>query len=348
MGGEPDLVRTPAADVPHVQDYLSTVSPTPLVLVTSRSFSSGDLDLTGELEAADARILTGPSTHDLDVLRPLLAEATAWIAGTGPVTAAHLDAAPALQIIARYGVGVEALDLDAAAQRGVLVTNTPGANTGAVADHAVALVLAALRDVPAGDRGVRAGRWAVHRTREMGGLSVGIVGLGRIGRAVAARLSGFGSTLLGFDPWVPAADLEALGVEGVDLDTLARRSDVISLHAPGEKVVVDRPFLDLVRPDLLLVNTARATLVDEPALADALRAGRLGRYASDVLGSEAGQHANPLLADDLLDRTLFTPHCAAQTVEAVDGMGRGAVDAVLAHLRGERPPNLVRPPGATR
>ena len=321
--------------------------PSPVVvLVTSRSFSSGDLDLAGELHAAGCELVTGPSDHDLDALRPLLASATYWIAGTGPVTAAHLDAAPHLRLVARYGVGVEAVDLAAAAERDVLVTNTPGANTGAVADHAVALMLAALRDVPTGDRGVRAGRWTVRRTRQLGGLTVGIVGLGRIGREVAARLSGFGSTLLGFDPWAPEDALVRLGVRRVELDDLVQQSDVITLHAPGEQVVVDARFLGLTKPDLVLVNTARATLVDEAALADALRASRLRTYAADVLGSEAGSHDNPLLADDLLDRTLFTPHAGAQTVEAVDGMGRGAVDAVLAHLRGEQPPNLVPPPAA--
>jgi D-3-phosphoglycerate dehydrogenase / 2-oxoglutarate reductase len=321
--------------------------PSPVVvLVTSRSFSSGDLDLAGELHAAGCELVTGPSDHDLATLRPLLASATCWIAGTGPVTAAHLDAAPHLQLVARYGVGVEAVDLAAAAARGVLVTNTPGANTGAVADHAVALVLAALRDVPAGDRGVRAGRWAVRRTRQLGGLTVGIVGMGRIGREVASRLSGFGSTLLGYDPWAPDEALARLGVRRTELDDLVRQSDVITLHAPGEQVVVDTRFLGLTKPDLVLVNTARATLVDEAALADALRASRLRTYAADVLGSEAGSHDNPLLADDLLDRTLFTPHAGAQTVEAVDGMGRGAVEAVLAHLRGEQPPNLVPPPAA--
>ena len=153
--------------------------PPAVVLVTSRSFSSGDLDLAGELTEAGCEIVTGPSDHDLEMLRPLLASATAWVAGAGPVTADHLDAAPKLQIVARYGVGVEAVDLAAAAERGILVTNTPGANSGAVADHAVALILAALRDVAAGDRGVRAGRWAVRRTRQLGQLTVGIVGLGR-------------------------------------------------------------------------------------------------------------------------------------------------------------------------
>lgn len=323
------------------------VPPPVVVLVTSRSFSSGDLDLATELTEAGCTIVTGPSDHDLDALRPLLADAAAWIAGTGPVTAAHLDAAPQLRLVARYGVGVDAVDLDAAAERSVLVTNTPGANTGAVADHAVALMLAALRDVGPGDRGVRAGRWAVRRTRQLGGLTVGIVGLGRIGREVAARLRGFGSTVLGHDPWVPEEVLRPLAVQPVDLDELARRSDLITLHAPGEQVVVGARFLGLTKPGLVLVNTARATLVDEAAVADALRANRLRTYAADVLGTEAGAADNPLLADDLLDRTLFTPHAAAQTVEAVDAMGRGAVDAVLAHLRGEAPPNLVPPPART-
>ncbi len=320
-----------------------TTRPT-IVLVTSRSFSSGDLDLAGELTEAGCQIITGPSDHNLKVLRPQLASATAWVAGAGPVTADHLAAAPNLQIVARYGVGVDAVDLAAAAERGLLVTNTPGANSGAVADHAVTLILAALRDVAAGDRGVRAGRWAVRRTRQLGELAVGIVGLGRIGREVASRLNGFGSTLLGYDPWVSPAELDRLGIERIGLDALARRSDVVTLHAPGEAVLVDAAWLGLTRSHLVLVNTARAGLVDEAAVAGALRAGRLRTYATDVLGSEAGSHGNPLLADDLVDHTLFTPHAAAQTVEAVDQMGRGAVDAVLAHLRGEQPPNLVELP----
>jgi len=317
------------------------------VLVTSRSFSSGDLDLAGELAEAGCRVVTGPSDHDLDALAPLLAGATAWIAGTGPVTAAHLDAAPQLQIVARYGVGVDAVDLAAAAERGVLVTNTPGANTGAVADHTLALMLAALRDVAIGDRAVRAGDWSAHRTRELGGLTVGIVGMGRIGREVAARLRGFGSTLLGYDPWVDSETLEADGVQKVELDELARRSDVITLHTPGEDVVVDARLLSLTKPQAILVNTARAVLVDEEALARALRQERLRTYATDVLGTEVGSHDNPMLEPDLVDCTLFSPHAGAQTVEAVDAMGRGAVDAVLAHLLGESPANLVPLPDRT-
>jgi D-3-phosphoglycerate dehydrogenase / 2-oxoglutarate reductase len=324
----------------------STTEP-PVVLVTSRSFSSGDLDLAGELTAAGCRLVSGPPDHDLDALRDVLATAVAWIAGTGPVSADHLDAARRLRLVARYGVGVEAVDLVAAADRGIHVTNTPGANSGAVADHAVALMLAALRHVTAGDRAVRSGDWGVHRGRELGSLTVGIVGLGRIGRGVATRLRGFGTTLLGYDPYVDAEALE-LGIEGVELSGLAARADVITLHLPGEAVVVDAAFLDQLEPGAIVVNTARASLVDEAAVASALRADRLSGFAADVLGSEAGAIESPLLAPDLADRTVLTPHTAAQTVEAVDGMGRGSVDAVLAVLRDEHPPNLVSAPEGER
>ncbi len=319
-----------------------------VVLVTSRSFSSGDVDARGQLEAAGVRIRVGPADHAIETLRPLLGDVTAWIAGTGPVTADHLDAAPRLRLVARYGVGVESVDLVAAAHRDVWVTNTPGANSSAVADHALALILAALRSVPAGDRGVRSGDWSVRRTRELGGLTVGIVGAGRIGRGVATRLSGFGSTVLGHDPWVEDDELRALGIEPVTLFDLAARSDVVSLHAPGDDTLVDHQWLAHAKAGVILVNTARARLVDESALAHALASGAVSIYATDTLSTEAGQVAtdglaHPLLHADLRDRTLFTPHSAAQTVEAVDAMSHGTVQAVLSMLRGETPANLVRP-----
>jgi D-3-phosphoglycerate dehydrogenase len=319
------------------------VSPASTVLVTSRSFSSGDVDMYAELEAAGLRVVTGPATHDLAVLGPSLANAIAWIAGTGPVTRDHLDVAPALRLIARYGVGTDAVDLLAAAARGVLVTNTPGANSAAVADHTLALMLAALRRVAPGDREVRSGNWRVVRGHQLGRLTVGIVGFGRVGREVAARLSGFGSPVLAHDPWVADTAVIAAGARPVPLDILAGSSGVISLHRPGEDVLVDETFLLGVKPGLLLVNTARATLVDEQAVAEALRSGLLSGYAADTVAAEVTGDS-PLLASDLADRTVFTPHTAAQTVEAVDAMGRGAVDAVLAVIRGEQPINLIAAP----
>ncbi|UKY54177.1 NAD(P)-dependent oxidoreductase [Streptomyces inhibens] len=322
------------------------MTPPPTVLVTSRSFSSGDLDARGALESAGARVITGPAHHAVDALRPLLAHATAWIAGTGPITADHLDAAPHLRLIARYGVGVDAVDFAAAARRSILVTNTPGANSGAVADHALALMLAALRNVTRGDQRVRAGDWSVNRARELGRLTVGIIGAGRIGRGVAARLAGFGSTVLGHDPWVLDSDLRAAGIEPASLNGIADRCDIVSLHAPGEQPLIDAAWLAAARPGLILVNTARAGLVDEAALAKALDEGKVRVYASDTLSSEAGEATSPLLTEALADRTIFTPHSAAQTVEAVDSMSLGTVSAVLAVLRGDAPANIVPLPSS--
>lgn len=316
----------------------------PIVLVTSRSFSSGDFDANGALAAAGAELVHGPSDHELSVLRPALDEASAWIAGTGPITSSHLAAAHQLRLIARYGVGVDAVDLSAAARSHIMVTNTPGANSGAVADHAVALMLAALRQVTLGDRRVRTGDFRVERTRQLGGLTVGIVGVGRIGREVAVRLTGFGCALVGYDRWVPPAELQAVGIEPVTMEQLAERSDVVTLHAPGEGSVIDAFWLQQAKPGVILVNTARASLVDERAVAAALADHIVRVYAADTLSTEATNAQNPLLDETLSAQTIFTPHWAAQTVEAVDNMGRGAVDAVLAMMRGDQPLNLVAAP----
>ncbi|GAA3767596.1 phosphoglycerate dehydrogenase [Plantactinospora mayteni] len=316
------------------------------VLVTSRSFSSGSRDLLGELRAAGLMVVRGPADHRLDALRPLLVGAVGWIAGTAPVTEEHLAAAPRLAILARYGVGVDAVDLTSAAAHGVVVTNTPGANTEAVADLTVGLLLAVLRGIPTGDRRVRAGEWSVSRGRELGSLTVGIVGYGRIGRAVGERLRGFGATLLAYDPMLDAEAIRAAGAEPADLAELPSRCTVVSLHAPGGgRPLVDAEWLAGARDGLILVNSARADLVDEPALAAALRTGRVAGYAADTLATESTGAGSPLLADALADRVVLTPHVGAQTVEAIDRMGSLAVADLLAVLGGGVPKHPVRTTG---
>ncbi|MCP2163874.1 NAD(P)-dependent oxidoreductase [Goodfellowiella coeruleoviolacea] len=315
----------------------------PVVVVTSRSFGSGSLACEQQLTDAGLRVVRGSTTHELAELAPVLAEAVAWIAGTAPVTDAHLAAAPRLRVLARYGVGVDSVDLTAAARRGITVTNTPAANSDAVADLAIALLLAALRGVPAGDRAVRAGSWQPRRGRELGRLTLGVVGLGRIGRGVVRRAAGFGTRLLGCDPYLDPVVYEVLGVRPASLAEVAEQADAVSLHAPGGTRIVDEDWLARVRPGLIVVNTARADLVDEHAVAAALRDGRLAAYAADTLAGEAAGAGSPLLAADLSDRVVLTPHLGAQTVEAVDRMGQGAVRAVLDVLAGRRPDNVVTP-----
>jgi D-3-phosphoglycerate dehydrogenase / 2-oxoglutarate reductase len=317
------------------------------VLVTTRTFGTGTADPAGLLHGSGLRVCSGDPGHRLDLLRDSLAEAVAWIAGAAPIRAEHLAAAPRLRVIARYGVGVDGVDLAAAAGRHVIVTNTPGANTAAVADFAVALMLAALRHVMEAAQAVRGGSWRDEywRGRELGELTVGLVGFGAVGQATAARLTGFGPRLLAHDPYVPPAELRRLGVHPVaDLGMLAAGCDVVSLHAPGGRVLVDERFLARLPEEAVLVNTARGDLIDEDAVAAALHGGRLGAYATDVLAAE------PALTSPLLEapHVLITPHIAAQSNRAVDRMGMGAAEEVLRVLAGEPALHPVVAPGGSR
>lgn len=315
------------------------------VVVTARSFGSGDADTVGLLEGSGLEVVRADPHHDLDSMRDALSDAAAWISGASPVTEAHLAAAPNLKVVSRYGTGFDAVDLAAAEKRGVAVTNTPGANVQAVADHAVGLMLAALRHLVAGDRAVKGGSWPMLRGRELGSLTVGVAGFGNIGRAVAARLiGGFGSRVIAFDPYVePDLIRELSGDEPApDLADLASRADLLSLHIPGGAgPVVDAALLEKTKPGAVLVNTARGDLLDEEAVAAALRGGRLAAFATDVLASE------PASAGPLLDspNTIITPHIAAQTTEAIDNMGLWSSQDVIRVLSGEQPRYPVAFPG---
>lgn len=209
-------------------------------VVASRSFSTGHVDATAVLAAAGPRVVTGPPDHALSDLAALLADAVVWIAGVGPITGDHLAAAPGLRVIARYGVGVDAVDLAAAAARGVVVTNTPGANIGAVADHTIALLLAALRGITMGDQAVRSGSW---QARELSMSVVGIVGLGRIGRAVASRLGGFGATILAHDPMASDEEMAAAGVSPVSATAIRTECDIVTRGARRRAGARRRPAL---------------------------------------------------------------------------------------------------------
>jgi len=313
-------------------------------VITTRSFGSGNTDPVGVLEGAGLGVVRADPAHDLGALAEPLSAAVAWVAGTGPVTDRHLALAPNLRIVARYGVGVDSVDLTAAKKRGVLVTNTPGANVESVADHAVGLMIASLRQFATGDRAVRSGSRPSLRGRELGALTVGLVGFGNIGRAVARRLiGGFGSRVLVYDPYLPAGRAHEAGAEpAADILDLASSADVLSLHLPGGGgPVVDAALLGRMKPGAVLVNTARGDLLDEAAVAHALVQGRLAAAAVDVLASEPS-NASPLLD---APNVIATPHVAAQTTEAVDRMGMMAAGEVVRVLKGEAPHHPVVLPG---
>lgn len=331
-------------DVPSADQ----VSGAGTVVVSSRSFSTGERDFTAELAAAGLRtVRVAPDHHSADLL-PALRTAVAWIAGAAPVTGEHLRAAPALRVVARYGVGVESVDLRAAARAGVAVTNTPGANSDAVCEHTVALIFAALRGVAGSDERIRHGDWTVRRGRQLSGSVAGVIGFGRIGRGTAARLTSLGCRVLAHDPFVDDAALRSAGVEPVSIDDLRHRADVVALHAPGGAVLVGASWLADCRAAQVIVNTARADLVDEHELAGAIGDGRVFAYAADTLGSESNaDQRSPLLDPKLRDRVTITPHLGAQTVQAIDSMGAMVVADVLAVLGGRPPANPVRPPATS-
>jgi len=307
-----------------------------------------DYDRTGSgtgrrLTASGCHLRLAPKVADrppADMIA-LLDGVDAAIVSTDPFDADVLASASSLRVIARIGVGTDSIDVDAATRRGVVVCTTPGANASSTADHAVALMLAALRRITEYDSGIRAARWA--RTGkatawELNRATVGLVGLGAIGRLVRRRLTGFRAHVLACDP---AAE-PAPGTELVELDELLRRSDVVSLHVPltsATRHLIDRRRLELMRPGAVLVNTARGALVDEHALAEALEAGRLRAAALDVFEPEPPARTR-LLA---LPNAILTPHVAGISERSVEEMTRRATEAVLDVLAGRVPANLVNP-----
>jgi D-3-phosphoglycerate dehydrogenase / 2-oxoglutarate reductase len=298
------------------------------------------MDPADQLREAGYEIVRADPRHEADALTEPLATAVAWIAGTGPIGEPHLELAPRLRIIARYGVGTDGIDRQALARRDIVLTNTPGANTEAVADHTLGLMLALLRGTLLGDRSVREGTAPPPPGRELGECTVALVGLGAIGRAVLRRLSAFGAHVLGHDPYVDPTSLP--DVEFRELGEVAAVADIVSLHRPhADSPIVDGPFLERLPPGAVLVNTARASLVDEEAVAAALAAGRLAGAALDVHSSERSR-SGPLFS---APNVILTPHLSGHTREAIDRMGQMATEEVLRALRSEPPRHVVPVPG---
>ncbi len=300
----------------------------PTILVTTRSFGSGDADPEELLVEAGLRVARGDHRHDVDVIGPLLRRAAGWIAGTGPIGAVHLEAAPDLRIVARYGIGVDSVDVAAAHERNIVVTNTPGANAEAVADHTVAMLLACVRQLVAADRDLRSGSVGRYVGRELASLTCGLIGLGRVGRAVARRLTALGVTVAAHDPAVEPDDATAAGVVWRPLDELVATCDVVSLHCPGGgPPVLDRRRLAALPRGAIVINTARPDVVDALALAEFLHEGHLGAAALDVVEDPH---------DPLHDapRTILTPHIAGVTEESNARVSTLIARQVLAALDG--------------
>ncbi len=257
------------------------------------------------------------------------------------VDGALLDALPTVRHVASYGVGVNHLDLDACRARGVLVTNTPGVLTDATADHAMALLLAAARRVAEGDRVVRAGGWkavdpAYMLGTEVTGKTLGIVGFGRIGQALARRARGFDMTIVYASP----RPVDFPGARHAPLEALLAESDFVSLHTPLTKEtegLLSRERIARLKPGAVVVNTARGGVVDDAALAEALRSGRVAAAGLDVFRDEP-RVPEAYLA---LANVVLTPHLGSGTRETRAAMARMTLDEALRVARGEPPRHAV-------
>jgi phosphoglycerate dehydrogenase-like enzyme len=279
-----------------------------------------------------------------DALRKALDGAWAVIAGNEPYTDRVLASATGLRVIARPGVGYDNVDVDAATRRGIGVIITPGANHEAVGDLTLGLMLAVVRRIPHFDRLLRAGGWrADGLSLGLYGTTVGIVGLGLIGRAVVRRLSGFGCQIIATEPYPDRAFCREHGIELVELAELVRRADVVSLHVPlhgPTRHLIDRAALGLMKPTAVVINTSRGGVIDQAALVEALQAGRLAGAGLDVFETE------PLPVDDplrSLDSVVLTSHVAAHTTEAMVAMIDAAVDGIVAAAEGRAPDGCLNP-----
>lgn len=313
------------------------------VLLTARaSFDAGDAG-RALLRKAGCRVVVA------DPFGPLasaaLAEALrgfdAVLASSDAYDAAFF-AAPAtatLKCVSRWGVGLDCVDLVAATRAGVVVCNTPGLLDEAVADYAWALLFAVARRVAAGEDLLRGGDWSVAWGHDIHGKTLGIVGCGRIGSAVARRAAGFGMRVLGHDPFAP----DTPGIERVDLERLLAESDFITLHCAltgANRGLLDARRIALMKPTAYLVNTARGALVDEGALVAALTAGRIAGAALDAFAAEPLPAASPLRS---CPRLLITPHQAFNSVETGESVSLAAAGAIVDLLEGRRPVHVANP-----
>ncbi len=323
------------------------------VVVTARGFDSTP-EAAALVRDAGCELIATPYSgarfdYELggDELVALLCDADAYIAGSARVSRDVLERAPKLKVVSRRGVGYERIDLDAARERNVLVTIATGTNQHAVADHVFALMLAVARQIPAANRSVAGGRWESFIGPELRGRTLGIVGLGRVGKGVAVRAHGFGMRVIATDPVRDEEFARANGVAYVPLDELLAASDVVSINASlndTSRGLLGAPAFARMKPGAIVVNAARGGIVDERALADALRGGKLLGAGVDVFEREPPT-GSPLLG---LPNVVLTPHTGAYTHEAMTAANVLAARIVVDYMRGTlpHPDCIVVPPAA--
>ena len=272
--------------------------------------------------------------------------------GDGHITRRVMEAGKKLKVIAKRAIGVGDIDVKAATDLGILVTNTPlDLHYLSVAEFTVGMLLALVNNLKLADHNARLGLWRSVSTTLLRHKTVGIVGLGRIGSRVVELLRPFEVKLIAYDPYVPAEKVKALGVELTDLETLLKESDFVTLHAvetAETRGLIGEAQLRMMKPTAYLVNTARGSLIDEEALAKGLRENWISGAALDVFEPEVPQPDSPLLSEDIYSKTLYSPHAATLNPEVMWQLPITQMENCLSALRGEVPQFVVNPEAVPR
>ena len=268
-----------------------------------------------------------------DELIPLIKDCDGYIAGLDNITEKVINACKNLKVISRYGVGFERVDIQAAKEKGIKVTNTPGANAEAVGELTFALLLSVARQVPLLDRSTRAGGWIRSTGMELFGKTIGILGLGSIGKVVARCAQGFGMNVLAYDPFINIEYCEEHQIISCTLEEIYKRADVVSLHLPlmeSTYHMIDSKAIDKMKDGTILINASRGGLIDEDAVYVALKTGHLGGLGLDAFENEPPKDS-PLFK---FDTVVVTPHTGAHTKEATFNMANMAVNNLIDVLEG--------------
>jgi D-3-phosphoglycerate dehydrogenase len=313
------------------------------VLVTPTTFGKNDPRLRYELESAVGEVVYNALGRPLtsQELCSLLPGCDGLIAGLDVIDRHALAVADRLKVIARYGVGLDNVDLESARRRAIVVTNTPQANSVSVAELAIGLMLSLVRSIPRASTEVKAGKWPRYAGLTLQGKTIGLVGFGAIGKEVARRLATWHCSLLAFDPKPNVEIARELGVRLSPLSDVLARSDIISLHVPATREtngMVNAQFLEAMKSGAFLINTSRGELVEEAALLEALGSEHLAGAALDAFPRQPPPPDSPFLR---LPQVVTTPHCGAHTDGAMDAMGWGSLRDCLSVLRGEMPEHAV-------
>lgn len=265
----------------------------------------------------EIEVVSTPTLGAKELARILPEYSAIIVRSATKVTKGIIEAGTKLKFIGRAGVGVDNVDVEAATGRGITVMNVPGGNTVSTAEHTIAVIMALARRVTQADRSLRAGRWERKELEgvELSGKTLGVIGLGRVGREVARRLIAFSMRVIASDPYVTPKDAKALGVELCDLDALLTQSDFITIHVPlgtETRRIISRREIERMRDGVFLVNCARGGIIDEEAVKEALDTGKVAGIAFDVYEKEP-PGAHPLFQHE---RSVFTPHLGAATKDA--------------------------------